>query len=382
MTDFWRRLSESPIDVDRVVAGLHNVELLEGMSNYPQRRPPYFPHVAAAIDQLPREHWDAALAVFGAVIYVPKVFMDEAMRYLWWALRTTAERRGTQVSPAATDLHLLEVDSDSLVPDFARVNALSARLNAAVHSKLNEVQKLRAAVAGLRSRSAAERDFSRGQLRLIGQKKAWLVLTDKALSGQSLVGDLQRIAFTRELVAECVGSRPQLYVGAQIMTSSAETAVAAWARESNVEDLTVLSAIRLDERARVGSPECALFDSRRTHDAVLALCDWFDAEVVARDASLNRFREHSDGSLALGYKQTGLTLADAKNTPTNSLPLLWFDSTDPDAIYEREPYPYVGPFPRTHSRRGEEQPKLSEGALWRELLDPAARDELLAALTA
>lgn len=382
MTDFWRRLSESPVDVDRVVAGLHNVELLEGMSSYPRRRPPYFPSVARAIESLPREHWDAALAVFGAVIYIPQRFMDEAMRYLWWALRTTAERRASPLSSAATDLHLLEVDADSLVPDFARVNSLSARLNASVHSKINEVQKLRATVAGLRSKSRAEREYSRGQFRLMGEKNAWLILTDKALSGQSLLGDLRRIAYVRDLIAEWLGHRPHLYVGAQIITSSAEAAVNEWSIRSGVSDLTVLSAIRLDERARVGSPECALFDSQRTHESVLALCEWFDAEVVSRDVSLDPFRERSDGSLALGYKQTGLTLTDSRNTPTNSLPLLWFDSSDPDARYHRAEYSYTGPFPRTHSRRGKEQPELSESALWGEILSPHARDELLRALTA
>lgn len=384
MDEYWSTLSRNSgtLDIDRVVAGLHNVEMLEGMSSYSHRAGLYFPKVVEALKGLPREHWDAALAVFGAVVYVPEPFLSSAMQYLWWAVRSSVERDGSALAQDASEVLVMEVDQDGLVPDFARLNRLSARLNGEMHPRLNDVQRIRGALTDVLRGDPAEREHAVGQLRLSSQKRAWIVLTDKALSGQSLLGDLGKVLFLRDLVAEWSGHRPKIFVAAQIITSAAEDAVAAWVDEKDVAEFELVSAIRLDDRARVSSESCRLFRDESTRLAVVQLCEWFDSEVVAKDLSLAAFRERSDHSLALGYKQTGVTLVDYRNTPTNSLPLLWFNSEDQSAVYanEKARRRYVGPFPRVHSRRGPESPRWSESTRWAGLMTSESRAEVLKGL--
>lgn len=377
---YWTSLSQSRVDIDRVIAGLHNVELLEGMTPYALGSGPYFPRVVQAMEQLPQRHWDAALAVFGSVIYIPSQFLTSSMQYLWWSVR---RREDDALASNGDDVMIMEVDQDGLAPDFARLNGLSARLNAAVHPRLHDVQRLRFALGHVLHGTSAEREHASGQLRLAAQKRVWIVLTDKALSGQSLLGDLRKIVFVRDLLIEAFGSTPAIHVAAQITTSTAEAGVAQWLDSHAARGVELHSAIRLDDRARVGNSACGLFDAR-THDMVLDLCQWFDAEVVSRDRSLDTFRARSEGSLALGYKQTGITLVDHRNAPTNSLPLLWFDSEDPGASFEagRARPTYRGPFPRIHSRRGDEVPGLGEGNLWEVLLAAENRSRLVKGLIA
>lgn len=373
MSDYWTTLSENRrINVDNIIAGLHNVELLEGMSQYTHRKGLYFPKVISALKQLPSEHWDAALAVFGSVVYIPKDVLSATMNYLWWSVRAAAAAKGEALSEDADDVLIMEVDQDGLVPDFARQNGLSARLNANIHPRLNDVQSLRSRLAHALHGPDQERQPAAEELRRAARKRAWIVLIDKALSGQSLLGDLQKIVYARDLLLEATGRRPMIYVAAQVATSAAEATVEQWIRDDDIQAVDMLSAIRLDDRARVISPHCRLFEPA-TREMVVNLCTWFDEEVVARDRSLRWFREKSGGSLAFGYQQTGITLVDHRNTPTNSLPLLWFNATDPAADYEAgQPRPkYVGPFPRVHSRRGPEDPRWSETTRWADVLEPA-----------
>ena len=379
MTEYWRRLSGSLTGVDRVVAGLHEVELLESMTSYTNADELYFPRITAALEQLPEEHWDAALAVFASVIYIPHAFLSATYDYLWWSVQTMAAKAGTPISKDAQDVHIMEVDADGLVPDFARQNGLSARLNAAVHPRLPDVQQLRQALKEAASEIGEARRAATDRLRLAASKNVWIVLTDKALSGQSLLGDLQKIMFARDLLGEVTGKQPTVYVCAQIATSIAERAVADWIRLHKIRGVHMISAIRLDEQARVGSEQCRLFVDEETRRRVLNLCSWFDREVVSKDVSLNTFRERSGGTLALGYKGTGITLVDHLNAPTNSLPLLWFDGTDPAGDYTGSDIApkYRAPFPRVHSRRGAEVPGLSEGSLWSDLMQSEARQQLV-----
>lgn len=383
MTNYWRKLStEARIDVDHVIAGLHNVELLEGMSKYAHRPGLYFPRVFAALKQLPREHWDAALAVFSSVIYVPNSFLSASMQYLWWAVRTFAESHGSRLSEGGDDILVTEVDQDGLGPEFARLNGLSARLNGSIHPRLGDVQRFRYALLDVLNGTGQEQAHASAQLRLAGTKKAWLILTDKALSGQSLLGDLRKITYARDLLAEATGQRSEIYVVAQISTAMAESEVTTWVQREQVEGVNLLSAVRLDGRAQVGNPDCRLF-TNDTHQLVIRLCEWFDSEIVSQDLSLATFRGQSSDSLALGYKRTGITLVDYRNTPTNSLPLLWFNSLDPDAKYAPgAPRPkYVGPFPRVHSRRGEESSRWSESTLWEDILSAPSRAIILERLS-
>jgi hypothetical protein len=52
--------------------------------------------------------------------------------------------------------------------------------------------------------------------------------------------------------------------------------------------------------------------------------------------------------------ECGLTLVDRENCPTDSIPLLWYQSPA-DSGSELKISKYVAPFPRTHSRLGDQK---------------------------
>ena len=95
----------------------------------------------------------------------------------------------------------------------------------------------------------------------MANKDVWIVLTDKALSGQSLIADLKRIEFSRRLLTHGEHS-PTIFVCAQIMTSLAEDKINTWITKNEIESIQILSAIKFDNRTRVGHEECALFDNK------------------------------------------------------------------------------------------------------------------------
>lgn len=383
MIEYWRKLSDQQIDADRIVAGLHEIEMLEGMTPYRNSRGLYFPRVQQALAGLPARFWDPALSVFASVMFVPERVLSATLEYLWWRVLGEAERAGNRLEMSGTNVHIMEVDIGDLVPDFARSNSLSGRLNPEVHPRLLGVQHLRHALTAVLDGRGNDRDVAIGRLRRAGAKSAWVILTDKALSGQSLLGDLERISFTRAVVGEVTGHVPDLYICAQIATHSAEASVKEWFAANDVPRASMITALRIDSRAKVGSPDCELFSDEETHERVLELCDWFDREIVARDTSLETVRARSGGSLARGYKECGLTLVDYRNTPTNSLPLLWFNTEDVNAEYAAESNrpTYVAPFPRVHSRRGREDPRWSERSQWDMIMNPSARSRLVEGLS-
>ena len=89
-----------------------------------------------------------------------------------------------------------------------------------------------------------------------------------------------------------------------------------------------------------GNYGCTLVNARTTLDGIIRVSDWLaDREWFKSDERLLRTIEKSGDNMAYGFKGGGWTIV-TPNCPTNSLPLLWYESAGN----------YEGPFPRIMSR--------------------------------
>ncbi|MEU2030769.1 phosphoribosyltransferase-like protein [Nocardia amamiensis] len=370
--DMWRSLYSRAVAEEDLIAGLHRIELIEEFSPYRQHQVPYFTRVERSLNQLPPRFRDAALAVFANVVYLPSQLLDATFGYLWHAVIESARHAGRDVPNSFDDIHVFEVDPSGLAPRFAQLNALSGRLNADRNSRISDVQSALTALTNVLDLPDSDPGKeARHDLRLIASKKHWIVLTDKALSGQSLVGDIERFVQLRRLLnAWTPQCDPHIYVCAQVMTADAQYYLG---KDTSLlpewHEISLLHALLFDERAKVNSAECEIFATPRMHDEVRELCEWFATNLLIADRSLHTIIARSKDGMAYGYRGCGLLLADAFNTPTNSLPILWYSTVDSEADIVDLPdecAEYHGPFFRTHSRRGLETPRWAS-ARWSDL---------------
>lgn len=385
--NFWRDFYNRPVGHGNVVSGLHTVELLEEFSSYQDTQIGYFERAEKAIAQLPSHFHDAALAVFGNVTYVHKQLLDATHQYHWLAVREQAKALSLTAPRNLADVHLFEVDQSGLSNKFVQQNFLSGRLNPEQSTRLQDVREVLLALEDATTQPHTQRGAEALEdLWALSSRQHWLVLTDKALSGQSLAGDIERYIALRNILALWnLDSKPVIYVCAQIMTNDALSVLmqpSGLTLLDDWKDIHILPAIVLSEQMKVNSPKCALFDSATLTTEVHDLCEWFAKNILAADKSLSTVIQNSGNNMVYGYGGSGLLLADPINTPTNSLPLLWFDSTDPGSQVEQMPPEcpvYTAPFPRTHSRRGAER-KRTSSTRWSELRNPATQAEIAATL--
>lgn len=371
--NLWSDLYKREIVGERVVAGLHAIEALERVSAYQPKikgfdasQDSYFVRVKNALRHLPAEKCDPALAVYANAIYIPDRIMSSTHAYLWRCVRERwAMEHAADSSLLSNDIHLFSVDEPKLIKNFCLQNDITGRLNDNKFPRINSVTAAREHLDRIRTASddAEIEDVAR-KLEAVARKKLWLVLSDKVMSGQSLVGDLRRIGKFRSILHEWSGMSPTIYIGAQVSTCKAEKSL-----ESLDDDMIYYSAIRFDERSMVNCDECELFSSESIRRDVLDLCEWFDEAYLSKDEKLATIRSKSqDGSLSFGYNATGITFVDSENAPSNSLPILWHS----------QPGGYMGPFVRIHSREGEEAATSTEAEGWNRV--DSARTEILARL--
>lgn len=352
----WTSLFASPLVDEGTISGLSGLQLLQEESPY-RGSDGYFRRVEKAVEQLPQKHQDAALAMFSKVFYAPRGMVEATNGFFWQQIGSRAEESSGYRPSSLDDVHIFEVDPSGLMNEFVLANGLSRRLNHSVHSRLTNVGEVLEALQTLTGDPHSEQfAAAHDSLRTVANKGVWIILSDKVLSGQSLIKDIERICALRRAIAGEDAIPPAIYVCAQFVSSVAEESFSQFLETSHELDVILLSAVRLTDEMRVNSDRCSLFGSANTLLAVRELCQWFDHQIVSKDSSFNAVREQSGGSLQFGYRECGLLFVDYRNCPTNSIPLLWYSTDDVDAAFgsDAPTRAYHGPFPRVHSRRGPE----------------------------
>jgi hypothetical protein len=315
------------LENQHLIGRLKLIEILERQSPYRDLPDRVEKRFSQAIKFIPSEFQEAVLALFASTLYIPKQILDDAWRYLWSSLG-----KENRTVPSNEDLLFLEVDRDLLRDEFFRANSLAGRLqdNSPWRSTHDLVDSLMN-IEGGQIPSEIRRDF----LDLL-RRPLWVLLIDLSVSGTSALSEVQRLS----LVASLLSPRPKITVLVQLATDEALSSICSAVPSCHC-------AIRIPSTCALNSREYTLIKDNELVEKMREACVWFaDHYVLATNYRLARLsRESSDKSIAVfGFASRGWSIVTYKNTPNNSLPLLWF----------RPPKDgYLPPFERIDSRIGQ-----------------------------
>ena len=341
------------LDDEDLIQKMQTVHELERRNRYAPiaLETTYFERVNIALQEIPKEHKDAALAVFANVVYLTKEMLSETMSMLAsesadWCIKKAIDLK--------LDVHFFAVDHPGLVDDLFEVGApyrWHARQDRIAQRYFRHISSL---LDGLLELPHVGKERKK-LIREVFQKKAWLVLSDNCLSGGSVKSDVERLYRVRELMVDDVF--PEILILVQVITEQAfKNLVSMQYPRKNI-----FYGLWFDNGFKINHEDCALFNKRETLEAVRNLCEWFGKEHFSIDnpnrAELepirNTLKKHreKDGhqNFAYGWRDSGYTIVAYKNCPTNSVPLLWFPVIT-DNVESRRTGLYVPPFPRNHSR--------------------------------
>ncbi len=347
---FWKELYKKPFLEEGIVAGIHLTEAMEASSTYKSTSTPFFSRIKRTLDYIPQHYWTAALAVFSNTFYFPSDMLDQCWKSLWLDF-CLANSELLSTADIGKKCHFFEVDPSGLVNSFFHQNGISQRLHPDYYPRINNVQDIITKILNLQSNISEVREEAFRNLKKLSLKEYWFILTDKALSGQSLYKDIERYIMFRNLVHQWKNSSPKIVVLAQIYTHDADLYAKQNALFLRDENIQLFYSIYLNEEMKVNSNKCELYASPTVLEDVRELCGWLVEEILNKDSDFDTMRDKSGDDLRFGYRQCGLTIVDHDNCPANSLPLIWYDSTN--SKYDLKPY--KGIYPRVHSRLGKQK---------------------------
>jgi hypothetical protein len=333
------------IEKEAIIPKINSIVELERVYPYRNVMGNYWQRIESALKYIPEVYHFAALALFANVIYIPESILTQAWQYCMWELK---ERYGIHENNILNDSLLLTEEVDLLI-EFLHSNNITGRLDIdkmprsprlgdiAAYLLLDDcLSKTQKDVIADESLSPLINGFK--HLRTALKRNYWIIIVDKSLSGSSLHSELMKACKLREALS----SNSKIIVIAQIITFDALKSTQKIKDEENIE---IISAIYLDEKFKINSDQCELFNYKETHKQVKELCEWFDKNILSTDeiyGSNSVWREiggDPEYGLAYGFKGCGLTLV-TPNCPSNSIPLLWY----------HKPGRYEGPYPRVESR--------------------------------
>jgi len=336
-----------------LVAKLRFIEVMERLGPYMpvKQSRGYYSRVAEVLteDWIPERLKPALLTVFANVVYLTGGVLDDAWRFLWGEAVAAS---GMSASELAGKMHLLEVDQAGMAADFHHLNEIEGRLDADI-PRVRDVAGLADCLLALR-REEEPSETELREVRSLFTKSDWFILTDNALSGQSLKSELERYAAIHQLVTGAAKlPMPRLSVLIQVFTSDARAAVEAKLGK-RMDLFTLKWALYFDSRFKLNSADSCLVTRPSMRKAVFDLTRWFAREVIGPDPRYNRMRSNSGDDLAFGFRGSGWTIVRSDNCPSDSVPLLWYRSPRGKRTPENSRR-YLGPFPRINSRVRPEQ---------------------------
>ncbi|MGA4604800.1 phosphoribosyltransferase-like protein [Pseudoalteromonas maricaloris] len=316
------------LESENIVARLKFLELIERKSRYREQTDGIEHRFALALESIPDEHKEGALAIFSSILYITQPVLIDAWKSLWWKLQ---KKEGLSADRIENEVLILELDRDQLRDSFYKFNNIAGRLqdNLPWHSSNDLIDALIALENG-----ALDKTQRQALLTAI-ERPVWLNLVDISLSGTSVESDLARLNLIAKLRPS--GTPPRVITTLLIATEQAEKVLKKVTK-------VYYKAIGIPNSASLSNEFYSLIVDQELVKKMHLACDWFAAQVVCESST--RFaelaKENSKENIAKwGFKEGGWSVITCNNAPNNSLPILWFES-------ER----YKPPFPRVDSRTG------------------------------
>jgi hypothetical protein len=358
-------------DLEDIIAKVQAIHESDRTHRYGAIHQPntFWERIRAAAESVPQAHRSAALALFANVVYLTGEVLEESARTIAFDLSQYCNSSRASIP---SDIHLFATDHPGLVDQFyeaggpygwtGRSDQLSQRNVRSVSALLERLEEL--------IKGPSDGAF----LNEILRKPIWILLTDNVLSGGSLKSDVVRLGEIAELFAP--KHRITLLVGALVITRQAIHSLA-----GVISRERLIFGLSLDDRFRISSDSCELFNSYSTLQQVRSFCGWFGDTFFPSQLPLplqsmrslrrprpgtpaRRGREDGQSRMAhtlnlhrqigglpnfaYGWLDCGYTLVTQRNAPTNSVPAIWYPVLGEQLPLE--PTEYAPPFPRNHSR--------------------------------
>jgi hypothetical protein len=316
------------LESEHLIGRLKLIELLERQSPYRDLRDGVERRFSQALRVIPNEFRQPAIAIFGSVQYIGKQMLFDAWRYLWSLLNL--ESRDI---PSLEDVSFLELDRDQLRDEFYRANSLTGRLqdNLPWRSAHDIIDALMGFESGHIAPELTE-SFS-----CLSKKRCWVLLVDLSISGTSAVSELRRLHKIRSLFFD--QSNLEIIALIQLATETALQAL-------GDSGYRYHCAIKIPNHQALNDVNYNLYGNSSLQESMREICKWFAEEHVLKTnyrlATMSLEQKNSDIA-AFGFGGLGWSIVTHRNTPNNSLPLLWF--RPPGEVYRP-------PFERIDSRIG------------------------------
>ena len=303
--------------------------------------------------------------IFSSVVYFTNPMLQHAWRYLW------SELLRKYCDIALNDIQFFEVDPRGMINEFLHLNRIHGRLDTDLFVRTPSFDTVLDYGLQLLSTQGTVVETAITALRAIVKRKYWIFLVDKSLSGHSLSSELDKVFYFRKLIIGVGLDGPKIVILIQIFSDDAKTAIV---QRYVTEDVCILYATCCDSTMKINNKIEGSIIKPEGRDDVVKACYWFRDKILRKDEDVFvRMNAASDDAdeLAFGYRGAALAIADYDNCPTDSVPLLWYDNSDKiqnaleaarsDTVrsphhhlrmprLKRTALPYVGPYPRIHSR--------------------------------
>jgi hypothetical protein len=339
------------VESENLVGRLKLIQFLEKQSPYREMPEGVETRISQSLEMLPSEFKQAGLAIFGSTYYVPKQMLHDAWNYLW----RTFGRMGGHF-PRIEECLVLELDRDLLRDEFYSANSLVGRLQ--------DNSPFKSASDILETLMAIEADTISPELKTtlkVLERPYWILLSDLSLSGTSVASEIQKLEQTHRLLFP--SKVPNITALIQIITEPAKL-------EIKKRNGTYIAALNIPVSCALNSSKYSLISNSLLVAKMRELCQWFGQKhVLSTDYRLSKLSvlENNPDIASYGFGAMGWNIVTHKNTPNNSLPILWFRPPSNQ---------YRPPFERIDSRIG---PTWSGRRDWLEKIesDSARRTELL-----
>jgi hypothetical protein len=302
----------------------------------------YFARVQKTLETIPTKYHNYAFALFANAIYLPEPLLDKSWTYL---LDELSRRLALAEEKVIENIMLFEINGGSSIYRFIQENNIKGRLDINRFPRgIQTIDQLIDEMYQLVSKESGYDDLKQ-DIRTILTKKYWILLSDNALSGTSIFGDIEKATELFKLLGENL-DLPIVVPLVQVCTEDAERKISDKIKsESGSSIEQPIIAFRLDSRFKItkdNASNCKLFLKKETLEGILELCEWFVQNTSFKDNyELKETKLLSGDDMRYGFKAGGWTLI-TPNCPENSLPLFWYRGRD-----------FCGPFPRVRSRIGQ-----------------------------